>query len=452
MSGSKSGALVPARIHKTISFDAGRGRDDAELDSEMAARDDGDGGDANGDEADGSDASSGDELAAEDEEDDLETTLLHMKQEHAQHLEEYHAAAAAAAAARDSNSQGSPDPSSPPVVPDARRRIFIIAKHLPCHITNVTGLPTPFATPMGSPVAGPTTAPAFDLSAAGGAGSAFDLDSNLPSSPISSAAAAAAIASLSAPANSFDRARRPSLSAIAAAGGVSVKLPGSTVVDTGDTRLKVEWEDSRSFLSNLRCLLTPHGVSGAAAGAAAGAGSSSAAAGAATAAAANDVPEVTWIGMSSVPAASSFSSPAERATYEATLRENHCVPVYMEKDLRDGYSSFCKGILWPLLHYMMPTNSADYGSDVGQNWQHYWDSYQTANQLFADKIVSEMKSSSDVIWIHNMHLFSLPSMIRERMPRASIGLFIHTPFPSSDVFRSLPARREILESMMEAVR
>src|SRR4051812_5092563 len=40
-------------------------------------------------------------------------------------------------------------------------------------------------------------------------------------------------------------------------------------------------------------------------------------------------------------------------------------------------------------------------------------------------------------------------MIRVRMPRAKIGLFIHTPFPSSDVFRSLPSRREILESIME---
>ena len=52
--------------------------------------------------------------------------------------------------------------------------------------------------------------------------------------------------------------------------------------------------------------------------------------------------------------------------------------------------------------------------------------------------------------VHNYHLLLLPSFLRTKLPRAKIGLFIHTPFPSSDVFRVLPTRQNILSSIMAA--
>lgn len=41
-------------------------------------------------------------------------------------------------------------------------------------------------------------------------------------------------------------------------------------------------------------------------------------------------------------------------------------------------------------------------------------------------------------------------MIRALIPDANIALFIHAPFPSSEIFRCLPKRREILEGMLGA--
>lgn len=41
-------------------------------------------------------------------------------------------------------------------------------------------------------------------------------------------------------------------------------------------------------------------------------------------------------------------------------------------------------------------------------------------------------------------------MIRELIPDANIALFIHAPFPSSEIFRCLPKRNEILEGMLGA--
>ncbi len=43
--------------------------------------------------------------------------------------------------------------------------------------------------------------------------------------------------------------------------------------------------------------------------------------------------------------------------------------------------------------------------------------------------------------IHNYHMLLVPGFLRKKLPKAKIGLFIHTPFPTSDVFRALPVRQ-----------
>ena len=325
--------------------------------------------------------------------------------------------------------------------------------------------------PISSPFA-PTAAASSAATAEHASISSLDGGFSLDGGSLSAAGGAAATSSssqhshhsvggastLAVPLNSFDLVHRPSLAGFGNASTTDVsKLPCSSVVEQNGTKLKVEWEDSRSFLSNLRCLLTPPRQQATPTATANGAASASPAPGgglpvglaprAAAVPVPVDAPEVTWIGVSSVGDSSEFKSAAEQAVYESTLRENHCVPVYLDRKTQEGYGAFCKGILWPLLHYEMPTSSNE---QVGTMWEDYWTAYQSANQRFADRIVAEMKSPHDVVWIHNHHLFSLPLLIRAKQPRATIGLFIHTPFPSSDVFRSLPSRREILESMMEA--
>jgi len=44
----------------------------------------------------------------------------------------------------------------------------------------------------------------------------------------------------------------------------------------------------------------------------------------------------------------------------------------------------------------------------------------------------------------------VPKMLRERMPHAKIGFFLHTPFPAGELYRTLPPRRELLEGMLGA--
>jgi trehalose 6-phosphate synthase/phosphatase len=78
-----------------------------------------------------------------------------------------------------------------------------------------------------------------------------------------------------------------------------------------------------------------------------------------------------------------------------------------------------------------------------------WEAYRDVNERFADTI-AERWQTGDLVWIHDYHLLLVPAMLRERCPEARIGLFQHIPFPSSDVFRVLPWRAEILQGMLGA--
>lgn len=52
------------------------------------------------------------------------------------------------------------------------------------------------------------------------------------------------------------------------------------------------------------------------------------------------------------------------------------------------------------------------------------------------------------VWVNDYHLLLLPGMIREKIPNAVIGFFLHIPFPSSELFRCLP-RKYISEKKKE---
>jgi trehalose 6-phosphate synthase/phosphatase len=115
-----------------------------------------------------------------------------------------------------------------------------------------------------------------------------------------------------------------------------------------------------------------------------------------------------------------------------------------DKDFEGHYSHFCKKILWPVFHYQLPDNLKSKAYE-----DHSWKFYVSVNQAFADRIVKNWKRG-DTIWIHDYHLLLVPGMIREKLPQAKVGLFLHVPFPSSEVFRCLAVRKELLEGMLGA--
>ncbi|EPS26584.1 putative alpha,alpha-trehalose-phosphate synthase [UDP-forming] [Penicillium oxalicum 114-2] len=99
--------------------------------------------------------------------------------------------------------------------------------------------------------------------------------------------------------------------------------------------------------------------------------------------------------------------------------------------------------LYPLLHYKQ------HGPTDGRSEQRWWADYTRLNQLFADRIAADYQEG-DVVWIHDYHLFLLPSLLRQRIPNVYIGFFLHSPFPSSEFVRCLAKRKEVLTGVLGA--
>ena len=130
---------------------------------------------------------------------------------------------------------------------------------------------------------------------------------------------------------------------------------------------------------------------------------------------------------------------SEKEEVAAALKKENMAPVYLTKDdIEKFYEGFCNSTLWPLFHY--------FPKYVGFDEEH-WQSYRYVNNLFCEAVI-QYAEKDDIIWIHDYQLLLLPSMIREKLPEASIGFFQHIPFPSYEIFRILPWRQELLEGML----
>ncbi|KAF8697441.1 hypothetical protein HU200_036042 [Digitaria exilis] len=129
------------------------------------------------------------------------------------------------------------------------------------------------------------------------------------------------------------------------------------------------------------------------------------------------------------------------------LREYRCIPTFLPSDLHQQfYHGFCKQQLWPLFHYMLPI-CLDKGELFDRN---LFQAYVRANKLFADKVMEAINSDDDYVWVHDYHLMLLPTFLRKRLHRIKLGFFLHSPFPSSEIYRTLPVRDEILKSLLNA--
>jgi len=128
-------------------------------------------------------------------------------------------------------------------------------------------------------------------------------------------------------------------------------------------------------------------------------------------------------------------------------RHFNCAPVFIAPELKQKYyKGFCKQQLWPLFHYVLPMSP----SSAGRFNLELWQSYVQANQAFKEKVVEECATDTDFVWIHDYHLLVLPSLLRKRFNKVRCGVFLHSPFPSSEIFRTFPKREELLRSMLNA--
>lgn len=147
--------------------------------------------------------------------------------------------------------------------------------------------------------------------------------------------------------------------------------------------------------------------------------------------------ESLWIGWSGL--MDEDTPPELEDKIDEALAENGCAKVKLNAKEIDGfYYGFSNRTIWPLFHYFLEYSEFELD---------FWETYKSVNQKFADAII-EKSDEDDTIWVHDYQLMLVPQMVREKRPETSIGFFLHIPFPSYEIFRTLPWREEILEGLL----
>ncbi|KAN0038275.1 hypothetical protein ACTA71_000447 [Dictyostelium dimigraforme] len=124
------------------------------------------------------------------------------------------------------------------------------------------------------------------------------------------------------------------------------------------------------------------------------------------------------------------------------LVENDCNPVETinQKLYEDAVINFTHKFLKNIFHYEVSESRFDEG---------HWSSYKEFNRQFANKVL-QLYRPGDIIWIHGIELLTLPRLLRKLSPSMFVGLFLHSPFPSVEVFRCVSSRKQILKGMLGA--
>ncbi|TFK37501.1 alpha,alpha-trehalose-phosphate synthase [Crucibulum laeve] len=144
-----------------------------------------------------------------------------------------------------------------------------------------------------------------------------------------------------------------------------------------------------------------------------------------------------------------FGDVLKRSVDKRMLSQRSCVPVWIpDAEFQSCYDEFCHQVLWPCLHYAIP--------DAPKTKLFYesasYKQYVAVNQRFADTIIANYKEG-DIIWVNDYHLMLLPHLLRSSPllpPTAPIGFFMHVAFPSSEIFRCLSVRQDLLQGLLGA--
>lgn len=131
----------------------------------------------------------------------------------------------------------------------------------------------------------------------------------------------------------------------------------------------------------------------------------------------------------------------ERESITYQFYRDGMVPVFLsQEEVELFYEGFSNKTIWPHFHYF--TQYTVYKD-------RYWETYKKVNQDFADVVAKNIRKD-DMVWVHDYQLMLVPGILRKQFPDLAIGFFLHIPFPSYEIFRTLPWREELLEGITGA--
>jgi trehalose 6-phosphate synthase/phosphatase len=144
-----------------------------------------------------------------------------------------------------------------------------------------------------------------------------------------------------------------------------------------------------------------------------------------------------WVGWAGAVDSQHAQNLLEKA---ARGRTNSFKAVPLSRDeVSKFYSGFANEIIWPLFHDM--PSRCDFDPE-------YWEVYQRVNRRFA-QATAEAANAKDLIWVHDYHLMLMGRYLRETRSAATVGFFLHIPFPAPDIFEKLPWRKPVLRALLQ---
>ena len=125
------------------------------------------------------------------------------------------------------------------------------------------------------------------------------------------------------------------------------------------------------------------------------------------------------------------------------LRESNYFMIFPEKEDWDDYISYTHNILFPIITDCLFDPSNEYLNEYDK----YFSAYHRVNKKYAE-IICEVTQEKDLIILNDINLALVPNTILQKNNNATIGIYIHSCLPSSDVVKLIPKYREIFKSIL----
>ncbi len=108
------------------------------------------------------------------------------------------------------------------------------------------------------------------------------------------------------------------------------------------------------------------------------------------------------------------------------------------QDVEEYYNGYANSTLWPLFHYRI---------DLTQFEREFGKGYERVNDRFAESALPLIEPD-DQVWVHDYHLLPLAERLRSMGVKNKIGFFLHTPWPPTNIFVSLPYHERLVRAML----
>lgn len=115
--------------------------------------------------------------------------------------------------------------------------------------------------------------------------------------------------------------------------------------------------------------------------------------------------------------------------------------VWLTKEEENGYYfGYSNDSIWPLCHLAFQRPAFRH-----EDWLYY----KQVNEKFANAVINEIGGKKAFVWVQDYHLCLLPKYLKEMAGnQLIIAHFWHIPWPSYEIFRICPQKRQLLEGLL----